>query len=112
MPVDRVTGGVRAERLVAGNADHSLGGDAAAAGRLPVVPVLGPEGGARLVGTGEGIEARIGPVVEDPLEGGQDDVAREVLDVIQLRLPIGVVVTAGEEVDGPVVIHGADDAVE
>jgi hypothetical protein len=32
--------------------------------------------------------------------------------VVELGLAVGVVVAAGEQVDGAVVVHGADDAVE
>ena len=36
----------------------------------------------------------------------------EVLDVVELGLAVGVVVTAGEHVDGAVVVDGAEHAVE
>ena len=35
-----------------------------------------------------------------------------VLAVVELSLAVGVVVAAGEDVDGPVVIDGAEDSVE
>src|SRR6266540_1431913 len=112
LAVDREAVVVGAQALVVGHADHALGGDPVPGDRLAVVATLGTEGGAGLVRAGERVEAVVGPVVENRLEGLADHRRRQVLEVVQLRLAVAVVVAAGEEVDGAVVVDGAEDAVE
>jgi hypothetical protein len=77
-----------------------------------VAAVLRAEGGAGLVWGGEGVEPLVGPVVQHLLEGGLDEWGGEVLQVVEFGFAPGVVVAAGEQVDGAVVVDGADHAVE
>jgi len=110
--VDRVPGGIRAERLVAGEADHAGGGDPVAGDRGGIVAVFGAERAAGFVGAGEGVKAAVGPVVQHRGEGGADVGGGEVLHVVQFGFAPGVVVAPGEQVDGAVVVDGADHPVE
>src|SRR6266508_391316 len=110
--VDREPVRVGPERLVTGDGDHSLRRDSAPIHGRRVVTVLGTEGRPRLVGTRERIEGGIRPVLEYRLEGSLDHRGLEVLHVVELGLPVGVVVPSGEQVDGTVVVDGADHPIE
>ncbi len=84
-----------------------LRGDAVPRDRALVVPVLGAERRAGLGRARERIEPFVRPVVEHLLERLADQLRREVLHVVELRLAVGVVVPTGEQIDGAVVVHGA-----
>jgi hypothetical protein len=109
--VDRM-GGVGAERLVARHADHALRRDPPAADGRGVAPGFVAPRGPRLLGRSEGIEPRVGPLVEHRHEGGEDVVVREVLEVVELGTAVGVVERAGEQVDVAVMVDRAEHVVE
>jgi hypothetical protein len=46
------------------------------------------------------------------LEGLTDDVAREVLEVIEFGLAVALIEATTEQIDSAVVIHGADNGIE
>ena len=75
-------------------------------------PCLRAEGRAGFLGRGERVEAFVGPVLQDRLEGRHDQRRLELLDVVDARLLEARVVGAGVQVDLAVVIARADHLVE
>ncbi|MCY1288333.1 hypothetical protein D9M70_373660 [compost metagenome] len=74
--------------------------------------MLAAEGAAGFLRRGEGVEARVGPVVQDGLEGGHDPRRFELLAVVHPGFAQHAVEGAGVEVDLAVVVAGADHVVE
>ena len=67
---------------------------------------------AGFIGSGVGIEAFVGPVVEHGFEDFAQIRRLEGFDVIAIRLAIGVIEEADEHFDGAVMVDGAEDVVE
>src|SRR5581483_1593797 len=110
--VDRVTVAVAAQTFVSRNAHHAAGGDPLAGDRLEVASTLGPEGCGGLLRAGEGVETLDDPVRQHGFERVPDRRGLEIFHVVELGFAVGIVVTPGEQIDRPVVVHRSHDAVE
>ena len=79
---------------------------------LGVVAALAAEGAAGLLRRGERIEAGVGPVVQDRLEGRHDLRRVELLGVVDASLAQDAIESARIEVDLAIVVARADHMVE
>nr|ACD38714.1 hypothetical protein PACL_0069 [Pseudomonas aeruginosa] len=103
---------VVAQRRIARQSGHAPGGDAEALDGLGVVAALAAEGAAGLLRRGERIEAGVGPVVQDRLEGRHDLRRVELLGVVDASLAQDAIESARIEVDLSIVVARADHMVE
>ena len=110
--VDWEAGVVAADLLIIRYRDHAIRGDSAARDGTEILTVLDAECGAGLVRRRERIEGLIRPVGEDRLEGLANLRGLDVLAVVEFGLSVRLVVAAGEDIDGAVVVHRAEDTVE
>ncbi len=101
-----------AQRRIAFEARHTLGGNSRALDRGDVVTMFGAERGAGFFGRRERVEAFVDPVPQDRLEGRHDERCIKLLHVIDAGFLETRVVRTGVHVDLAVVIARADHFVE
>src|SRR3990172_4915554 len=77
-----------------------------------VAPVLRPERGSALLGRSERIKRGVRPVLEQRFEDALDQRGLEVLQIVEPGLAILLVKSAGEKIDAPIMVHGANDRIE